>query len=727
MYIKEIELSPEVEVDKRKLAITFPSKITADQMKKLDDDGVAIKGQILERGDFVIAAIAKKEPTTSDALLSKMHLSLANPFKDVSVMWNHDRPGVVTDVIRNNSLVKVILRTEDESRVGDKLTGRHGNKGTITMILPDNEMPYDKDGKAMDLLLNPAGVISRVNPGQLYDTMAGKIAEKTGKPYLVDNFAKADSSKMVIQQMHDAGITPEEALYDPKTKQELGKVFIGNQYTLKLHKQTEGNFAARATKRYDTNLQPAKGGEEGAKAVGLQDFYALLGHNARHNLREMAVYKSQENKEFWNAIQLGQPIPPAKETFAFEKFKALLGATGVHVQRDDKTYQITPLTDKHVVERSAGELQSGLMLKGNVTSMIPEEGGLFDKRITGGLHGTNWTHVNLAEPVVHPLFRKVVKTLINKDPDDITGHEAHAALSGINVDARLAELREELKRVKGTSRDKVIKQIKYLSALQKMNMHPKDYVLTKFPIIPPQYRPIYASPTGGAPMVSDLNNLYRDLINTNEALHELREFPDEDKVELRKSLNQAAGAVIGVTDPINVKSKKQDAKGAMQIITGNTAKDGFFHRKIMYRTQDSTGRGTILPNPNLHVDEAEIPKDMAFQLFKPFIVNNMVKKGIPTVDALKHVADQTHASEIALKEEMEKRPIILNRAPTLHKYNMMAFKPKAIEGKSIFIPPLIIKGYNADFDGDSVSGDTWVLIQNEKGNKIQLKQIRDVE
>ena len=1071
MYVKELDLSNEVEVDKRKMAIMFPSKITSDQLRKLDDEGIAIKGQIVSRGDYVICALAKREPTTSDSLLTKMHGSLANQYKDVSLVWDHDRPGTVTDIVRTNHMVKVILLTEDESVVGDKLcyspdtevltehgwvqfpeltmddkvcclnpdgdlieyhkpslvanwdhdgdmyhvendfidlnvtpdhymwvrfhgsdkylkaqardikgqyvhykrngnwvkrdtpfftipgvehkhakykgdkkvrmndwleflgyylsegsstscngnnsvdvhqiqsvhpetydkifnvlvrmgynphklhdrirvhnkqlyelcysfgyaedkripryalmcsskqskilldalmegdghwysdtggvyvsiskglcddvqelslkcgwsgsvrpknparidiikgkpyeckasyncfiqktknepgvnhrkliekndsyykysgkvycctvptgilfvrrngmvsvssnTGRHGNKGTITMILPDNEMPHDAKGVPMDMLLNPASVISRVNPGQLYDTMAGKLAEHQGKPYLVENFSPADSSKKVLAQMAAGGVSPEEDLIDPKTKKVLGKVFIGNQYTLKLHKQTEGNFAARSTARYDTNQQPAKGGEDGAKAVGLQDFYALLGHNARHNIREMAAFKSQKNTEFWNAIQLGTPLPPAKETFAFEKFKALLGATGINVHHGEGTYQITPTTDKDVMSKSSGEVKSGLMLKGNVSTMVPEDNGLFDKRVTGGLHGTHWNHIELAEPIVHPLFHKVVKAIVHKDPTALTGHEMHEELSKINVDARLAELRLELQRVKGSSRDKVIKQIKYLTALNKMGMHPKDYMLTKFPIIPPQYRPIYPSPSGGAPMVSDLNNLYRDLINTNEALKELKDFPDEDKKELRSHLSQAAGAVVGMTDPINVKSKKQDAKGALKVITGNTAKDGFFHRKIMYRTQDGTGRGTILPNPNLHIDEVEIPKEMAFQLFRPFVVNNMIKKGVPMPEALRHVADHSTAAHFALKEEMGKRPVILNRAPTLHKYNVMAFKPIAVEGKSIFIPPLVIKGFNADFDGDSVSGDTYVLVEID--GVIELKQIRDVE
>mgnify|MGYP003622106679 FL=1 len=146
----------------------------------------------------------------------------------------------------------------------------------------------------------------------------------------------------------------------------------------------------------------------------------------------------------------------------------------------------------------------------------------------------------------------------------------------------------------------------------------------------------------------------------------------------------------------------------------------------MKRNQDLTGRGTILPDPGLHVDYAKIPIDMAYQLFKPFIINNLVKKGYTPIKAAQDVVDRTPAAARALEQEMAERPILLNRAPTLHKYNMMAFKPIAVEGKSIFIPPLIIKGFNADFDGDSVAGDTWVIIKDDSG-EIKLKQIKDVE
>lgn len=734
MYVKEVEKSDDVTVDKNRLIKFFPSRITADQMRKLDDEGVAKKGTIFHKGDYVIAALAKRDLTKSDMMLTKLRGALANPYKDVSEVWDHDRPGIVTDVIRSGNLVKVFLTTEDETRVGDKLTGVHGNKGTVTMILPEHEMPKDKDGKPIDMMWNTAGVISRVNPGQLYEAMAGKLATKTGKPYIVQNFSPEDSSRKVINELKAHGLSPEEPLFDPKTGKKLGDVFVGTPYVLKLHKQTEGNFAARFTKNYDVNLQPAKGGEEGSKAIGLQDVYALLGHNARANLREMGAYKSQRNEEFWDSVRIGLPTPPAKEPFAFDKFKALIGAAGIHVNKGKEAYTIAPLSDKHILNQSAGAIKSSALMSSNMNAVKIEPGGLFDEVITGGLKGKNWAHMELAEPIVNPLFHGVVKTMLGgHDITDMKPSDIKAELAKIDVDKRIAEIRSMLTNAKGSPRDKLLKELRYLVAAKKQGMHPKDYVLHTFPILPPQFRPVYPSQSGGAPMVSDINYLYRDMINVNNELERMKDFPESDptKQKLRKDLQQSAGAIVGISKPVNKKSEKQDLQGVMPIITGGkldgggTSKESFFHRKIMKRNQDLTGRGTILPDPNLHVDYAKIPIDMAYQLFKPFVVNNLVKKGHTPIQAAQAVTDRSLVAAKALEQEMDRRPIMLNRAPTLHKYNMMAFKPIAVEGKSIFIPPLVIKGFNADFDGDSVHGDTLVLVQDDDG-RIFLKYIKDV-
>lgn len=564
--------------------------------------------------------------------------------------------------------------------------------------------------------------------------MAGKLAAKTGKTYVVDNFSPEDSSKKVISELKANGLKPEEPLFDARTGKKLGDVFVGNPYVLKLHKQTEGNFAARFTKHYDVNLQPAKGGEEGSKAVGLQDVYALLGHNARANLHEMGSFKSQKNEEYWDAVRMGLPVPPAKEPFAFDKFKAMIGAAGIHVNKGKDAYTIAPLSDKHILGQSVGAINSSAILSSNMNAVKVEPGGLFDEALTGGLKGQNWTHMDLAEPIVNPLFKDVVKALLPEhDVDTKTPAELKEELAKINIEKRVAEIRAQLPKTKGTPKDKLLKELRYLAAAKKLGMHPQDYVLTKFPILPPQFRPVYPSQSGGTPMVSDVNYLYRDMLNVNNELKNLKDFPDSDptKQRLKAELQQAAGAVVGIMRPVNKKSEKQDLQGMMPLITGGklggggTSKESFFHRKIMKRNQDLTGRGTILPDPELHVDYAKIPVEMAHQLFKPFVINNLVKKGLTPIQAANEVNDKSRVAHIALEQEMKERPIILNRAPTLHKYNMMAFKPIAVEGKSIFIPPLVIKGFAADFDGDSVAGDTWVVIRTKDG--IQLKQIKDVD
>lgn len=725
LYVKEMDLRPDITVSKARFAMQFPTKVKPTHMAKVDDEGIVKEGTKVEKGDFLIMALGKREMTSSDQMLERIGKNISNPYKDISLIWDHDRPGVVTDVVRTSSKIKILLTSEDEARVGDKLTAMYGNKGTIGLILPDKEMPHDKDGKPFDIMLNPGSVVSRINPGQLYETMASKIGKKTGKPYVVKNFDNADMSKKVIGDLKKHGIEPEEAVYDPKSKKKIGDALTGYQYFLKLHKQTEGNFGARFTKGYDVNEQPSKGGEEGAKAVGLLDFYALLGHNARHNLREMTAYKGQKNEEFWDAVKLGLPVPKAKEPFAFNKFKAMLGATGINVKKEDNAYVVSPLTDKDTLARSSGSINNSLMMKGNMEVMTPEPGGIFDSKVTGGLAGKNWGHIELAEPIVHPLFNGVVKTLLGgKDIGDMHGNDVKKALSDIDVKKRIDEIRKDLTNARGAKRDKLTKELRYLVALKKVGIKPQDYVITKFPVLPPMYRPIYPSSDGSSPMVSDLNYLYRDLINVNSELKEIHNFPDKDKEQLRTALRQAAGAVVGTTEPVNVKSKKQELKGALKQLTGNTAKDGFFHRKIMYRTQDLTGRGTILPDPNLHVDEVKLPVDMMHQLFKPFVIKNLVSKGMTPVQAAKEVFDKSKAATQALEEERQHRPVIINRAPTLHKYNVLAFKPTPVEGKSIFIPPLVIKGFNADFDGDSVSGNTWVVVKDESG--VALKQIKDV-
>lgn len=734
MYTKEFETSPDSYIDKASYIKWFPTKITAENIKKLDESGVVIKGSTVNRGDVLITGLRRKTMTSGDNMMRRLRGSLVNPYKDAAEVWDHDTSGTVIEVIKQGKLTRVIVTTEDEAKRGDKITGLHGNKGTIGLILPDDEMPIDENGNHVDAMMNPTSVPSRVNPGQMYEAMEGKRAKALGaKKVVIDNFDPADSSQKVLAKMKRDGVKVEETLYDPKTGKSLGKVFVGTPYVVKLHKQTEGNFSALYRGAYDVNNQPVKGGEEGSKGVGLLDVYALLGHNARHNLAEMATYKSDRNDDFWNRLEAGLTPMPAKEPFAFSKFKSLVTASGINVAADDQNLTLAPLSDKTILSMSKGAIQKGSILENHMGKDRPEKGGIFDPAITGGLEGSNWAHIDLASPVVNPLFEGVVATLLNKDITGMTGNQIKKELSAINVDKRIGEIKAGLSVATGSTRNKLLKELKYLAALKKSGMKPQDYVLTKFPIIPPQFRPIYDSQTGGLPMVSDVNYLYKDMLNVNEKLEKMKDYPDEEKAALLKDLRQSAQAIVGLMAPINKQNEKRGVTGFLPQLTGSnyagvgTSKESFFHRKVLKRQQTLTGRGTILPDPDLHIDNVKIPWDMAWKVYQPFIIAEFRKRGMNVVKAREEIKNRTDTAKQLLVREMEKRPVLINRAPTLHKYNIMAVKPIGTEGKSIYIPPLIIKGFAADFDGDSVSGDTVVCVQDKHTGRIKAKKIKDVE
>jgi len=398
----------------------FPGKLTKEQLDKLDESGYAKAGAVMHHGDPVYAVLERRDPTAEDVLLGRLHRTLVNPYKLVAGFWEHEEDGTIVDSHIEGKQIRFILRTKMGLVVGDKISGLHGNKGIVSLILEDHEMPYNKaTGKPVDILLNPASVTSRVNLGQLMETAAGKIAEKTGKPYLVHNFSNKSNVKDLQQELKDHGISDTEELWDPKTNRVLGNVLTGPQYMLKIFKTTEGNFAARNTGGYDNNMQPLKGGLGGSKSLGSMEFLGLIGSDARKNLREMATTKSEQNDLYWEKFLTGQPVPPPKRTFATDKFLSYLRASGIKTTIDKGSIVATPLTNKDILEMSNGEIKDPTMI--SAKNLEPERGGLFDPFITGGLKGTKWGHYNLAEPIVNPLMERSVKSVLGLSTKEFEG------------------------------------------------------------------------------------------------------------------------------------------------------------------------------------------------------------------------------------------------------------------------------------------------------------------
>jgi len=410
-YKIDYEVNPNTVARKSLLKRYFPGKFTPDQLEKLDDQGYAKVGMIMNYNDPVVAILEKREPTPEDRLLGRLHKSLVNPYRLIIEPWNHEENGEVVDSHTESKSVRILLRSVKALEVGDKLTGLHGNKGIVSLILEDHEMPTNKEtGKAVDLVLNPASVTSRINLGQIMETVAGKIAQKTGKVYEVKNFESGNNIQNLKDELAKHGLSDTNELVDPKTGHSFGQIFNGPQYIIKLYKTTDQNYSARNVGGYDNVMQPTKGGEEGSKSVGYMEMLGLLGSDARKNLKEIGTVKSEQNDEYWSKFIRGEPLPKPKTTFATKKFLDYLRGSGVNVKIDRDNITAIPLTDHDILDQSNGELKEPSML--NAKNLEPEDGGLFDQVITGGLRGDKWSHYKLAEPVVNPVFENPVKSVL---------------------------------------------------------------------------------------------------------------------------------------------------------------------------------------------------------------------------------------------------------------------------------------------------------------------------
>lgn len=398
----------------------FPGRWTKEQLDKLDDRGFAKVGTTLTKGDPVYIVLEHREPTHQDKMLARLHKTLVTPYRPAVEEWTHDEAGKVVDAHTDSKQVRFIIRSIKGLEVGDKLTGAHGNKGIVSLILPDHQMPYIKEtGKPVDILLNPASVTSRVNFGQLMETAAAKIAQKTGKPYLVHNFSKNSNISELKKELEQHGLSDSEDMIDPVNGKTLKNILTGPQYFLKLYKTSDQNWSARNIGGYDANMQPTKGGEEGSKSVGFMEMLGLLGSNARKNLKEIATIKSENNQEYWERFLQGQPLPKPKTTFVTNKFLDYLTASGIKTTIRDGKITASPLTDTDILALSRGALKGPDMV--NSKDLAPEKGGLFDPAITGGLKGTGWSHYKLVEPIPSPLYEKPIKSILGLTTVDFEG------------------------------------------------------------------------------------------------------------------------------------------------------------------------------------------------------------------------------------------------------------------------------------------------------------------
>lgn len=288
---------------------------------------------------------------------------------------------------------------------------------------------------------------------------------------------------------------------------------------------------------------------------------------------------------------------------------------------------------------------------------------------------------------------------------DIGAEAVQRLLSNIALESEAERLREEIANSKGQKRAKLIKRLRVVDNFVATGASPDWMVLQYIPVIPPDLRPMVQL-DGGRFATSDLNDLYRRVINRNNRLARLQEIlaPEIIVRNEKRMLQEAVDALIdnGRRGRTVVGANNRPLKSLSDIIEG---KQGRFRQNLLGKRVDYSGRSVIVVGPNLKIHQCGLPREMAIELFQPFVINRLIRAGlVNNIKAAKKLIQRNDpAVWDVLQDVIRDHPVMLNRAPTLHRLGIQAFEPILVPGRAIQLHPLVCPAFNADFDGDQMA------------------------
>ena len=279
-------------------------------------------------------------------------------------------------------------------------------------------------------------------------------------------------------------------------------------------------------------------------------------------------------------------------------------------------------------------------------------------------------------------------------------------LETIDLETQSRELKKSVQETPvGAKRGRFIKRLEIVEAFRKSKNRPEWMIMEVIPVMPPELRPMVQL-DGGRFATSDLNDLYRRIINRNNRLKRITEIKAPESIinHEKRLLQESVDALIDNTRrqrPVTGSSGRP-LKSLSDMLKG---KEGRFRKNLLGKRVDYSGRSVIVVGPQLRLDQCGLPKEMALELFKPFVMKRLVQKGYTTnIKTARRMVDRLKPEVWdALEEVIKEHPVLLNRAPTLHRLGIQAFEPKLVEGKAIQIHPLVCPAFNADFDGDQMA------------------------
>ncbi|CCV64850.1 DNA-directed RNA polymerase subunit beta [Alteracholeplasma palmae J233] len=350
-----------------------------DAIKNLDEKGIIIPGSEVKEGDILVGKITPKgifEPSPSEKLIHAVIGEKSREYRDSSLRVPHGGGGVVQsiryfskkngDILPSgvNETIRVYIAKKRKISEGDKMAGRHGNKGVISKILPKEDMPYMEDGTTVDIMLNPLGVPSRMNIGQILEIHLGISAKRLGIKVATPVFDGVED-KDLKDIMAEAGLEPDgkTTLYDGRTGEPYeNRISVGVMYMIKLSHMVDDKLHARSVGPYTLVTQQPMGGkaQNGGQRFGEMEVWALYAYGAAHTLQEMLTVKSDDmigRNKVYSAITHGKPIPKASIPESFRVLTRELQALGLYVELVDAATGENEATKSLVDQNKKGGLQ----------------------------------------------------------------------------------------------------------------------------------------------------------------------------------------------------------------------------------------------------------------------------------------------------------------------------------------------------------------------------------
>ncbi len=339
------------------------------------------------------------------------------------------------------------------------------------------------------------------------------------------------------------------------------------------------------------------------------------------------------------------------------------------------------------------------------------------------------TPLTKGELMTEEKYRQMVQEYGSGFVAGIGAESIKQLLSSLDLETLATELREEMVKTNSMAkRKKLAKRLKIIDAFRESENKPEWMIMDVIPVLPPDLRPLVPL-DGGRFATSDLNDLYRRVINRNNRLKRLQELNAPDIIirNEKRMLQEAVDVLFdnGRRGKTITGASKRPLKSLSDMLKG---KQGRFRQNLLGKRVDYSGRTVIVVGPNLRLHQCGLPKKMALELFKPFIYNKLEEKGyVTTIKAAKKMVEkETPEVWDTLDEVVREFPIMLNRAPTLHRLGIQAFEPLLIEGKAIQLHPLVCTAFNADFDGDQMAVHVPLSIEAQAEARILMMSTNNI-